>query len=166
MHEQSSATISQCDSFLTKLDLVSLKLDGISKCLHISLSILKIKVCFQMPFRKGCRHHISLDAWHQFQTVRLHWLSRAFFHLLARHTLQQALRHHQARRHRWWFASHLIVFSSQRVARKSLDFKPWKPFHSTKHLCAIGFASIAHIVSYLCRIFLPPSFSTNAKLFL
>ena len=62
MHEQSSATISQCDSFLTKLDLVSLKLDGISKCLHISLSILKIKVCFQMPFRKGYRHHISLDA--------------------------------------------------------------------------------------------------------
>ena len=28
-----------------------------------------MKVCFQMPFRKGCRHHTSLDAWHQFQTV-------------------------------------------------------------------------------------------------
>ena len=93
------------------------------------------------------------------------WLSRAFVHLLARHTLQLALRHHQARRHRWRLASHLIAFSSQGVARKSLDLKLWKPFHSTKHLCAIGFASIAHIVSYLCRIFLPPSFSTNAKLF-
>ena len=44
-----------------------------------------------MPFRKGCRHHISLDAWHQFQTVRLHWLSRAFVHLLARHTLLSLL---------------------------------------------------------------------------
>ena len=42
MHEQSSTF---CDSFieLTKLDLVSLKLDGISKCLHISLSILTLK---------------------------------------------------------------------------------------------------------------------------
>ena len=44
-----------------------------------------------MPFRKGCRHYTSLDAWHQFQTVRLHWLSRAFVHLLARHTLLSLL---------------------------------------------------------------------------
>ena len=50
-----------------------------------------MKVCFQMPFLKGCRHYTSLDAWHQFQTVRLHWLSRAFVHLLARHTLLSLL---------------------------------------------------------------------------
>ena len=31
------------ESFLIKLDLVSLELDGISKCLHISLSILTLK---------------------------------------------------------------------------------------------------------------------------
>ena len=40
MHEQSSTI---CDSFSTKPLLVSLKLDGISKYLHISLSILNLK---------------------------------------------------------------------------------------------------------------------------
>ena len=40
MYKQSSTIY---DSFLTKLDLVSLKLDGISERLHISLSILNLK---------------------------------------------------------------------------------------------------------------------------
>ena len=40
MYEQSSTI---CDSFLTNLDLESLKLDGISKCLHISLRMLTLK---------------------------------------------------------------------------------------------------------------------------
>ena len=112
-----------------------------------------MKVCFQMPFRKGCRHHTPLYAWNQFQTVRLHWLSRAFVHQLARNTLQLAL---QARRHRLRFPCHFIVFSRESRKKKSL-----KPFHSIKHSCAIGVASIAHIVSYLYRIFLPSSFLPN-----
>ena len=32
-----------CDSFLTKLDFVPLKLDEISNCLHISLIVLTLK---------------------------------------------------------------------------------------------------------------------------
>ena len=127
-------------SLLTKLDLVSLKLDGISERLHISPSILtlKMKVCFQMPFRKGCRHHTSLGAWHQFQTVRLHWLSRAFVHLLARHTLQL-----QLLLWIWSFESHFILLN----------------------IYVVGIASIAHIISYLCKIFLPSSFLTIVKFF-
>ena len=50
--------------------------------------------------------------------------------------------------------------------KKRLDLKLWKPFHSTKHSCAIGVARIAHIFSYLCRIFLPPNFFDQCQTFL
>ena len=107
-----------------------------------------------MQFRKGCRHHTSLDAWHQFQTLQLHWLSRAFVHLLARHTLQQALHRRQRRR----FPYQLIAFSSQRVAKKISEFEALKaiPFYLTFvcHRCWV-YCAYRYRYRYAGSSFLP-----------
>ena len=91
----------------------------------------------------------SLCAWRQFQTVRLHWLSRAFVHRLARHTVQLALHYRQAQRHRWRFPCYLIAFSSQRVGRNVPGFEALKAITSSiKHLCATGVASIVGVAIF------------------
>ena len=102
-----------------------------------------------MPFRKGFRHHRSLYAWRQFQTVWLHWLSRAFVHRLAKHTVQLALHYRQAQRHRWRFPCYLTAFSSQRVGRNVPGFEALKAItSSTKHLCATGVAIFYEPIVY------------------